>query len=548
MNKDVIYIDVEDDITAIISKVKASKEKIVALVPPKRIGVLQSAVNLRLLTRAAEQSNKRLVVITNNHALMSLAAAASLPVAKNLQSKPELAPISALEVDDGEDIIDGNQLPVGEHAGLKDEMDKDEAVQAIAAAPAISTASLAKPPKPGDAPAKVKPKSGVKVPNFNTFRKKMMLGIGVGALLIAFLVWALVFAPRATVVVAAKTNDVSINSDVTALESAKTDLAQSTLRATVVKESEEKSVDFAPSGTKNIGDKATGTVNFSQQSLSSTTIPAGTRLSTDGGLVFVTDNAVTVPESTMSASCFPTACPGTASVGVTAAEGGAKYNAASGSMNGAPSGVSAQLDGPTSGGTDKIAKVVTAGDVQKAKEELTKQESDSMQGQLKAGFEDEVKIIDDSFTVEYGDVNSTPAVGQAVEGGSASLTATVTYKLYAIEESELNKYLEAYLKQELEGRNDQRVYESGMKEAKFQEVEKTKDGARFTLIATAKIGPKLDEKQIKEEARGRKFGDIQESIQSIQGVQDVDVQFFPFWVDTVPDNLEKINVQFKVDE
>jgi hypothetical protein len=55
MNKDVIYIDVEDDITAIIGKVKGAKEKIVALVPPKRIGVLQSAVNLRLIARAAKQ-------------------------------------------------------------------------------------------------------------------------------------------------------------------------------------------------------------------------------------------------------------------------------------------------------------------------------------------------------------------------------------------------------------------------------------------------------------------------------------------------------------
>ena len=52
MNKDVIYIDVEDDITTIISKIKASKERIIALVPPRRIGVLQSAVNIRLLARA----------------------------------------------------------------------------------------------------------------------------------------------------------------------------------------------------------------------------------------------------------------------------------------------------------------------------------------------------------------------------------------------------------------------------------------------------------------------------------------------------------------
>ena len=34
MNKDVIYIEPEDDITDIIAKIENSKEKIVALVPP----------------------------------------------------------------------------------------------------------------------------------------------------------------------------------------------------------------------------------------------------------------------------------------------------------------------------------------------------------------------------------------------------------------------------------------------------------------------------------------------------------------------------------
>src|SRR4051812_40830772 len=120
MNKDVIYIDVEDDITAIIGKVKDAKEKIVALVPPKRVGVLQSAVNLRLLARAAGQVDKRLVLISSNAALSALAAAAKIPVAKNLQSKPELAEISALDIDNGEDVIDGAQLPVGELARTAD--------------------------------------------------------------------------------------------------------------------------------------------------------------------------------------------------------------------------------------------------------------------------------------------------------------------------------------------------------------------------------------------------------------------------------------------
>ena len=121
MNKDVVYIDVEDDITAIIGKVKQSKDKVVALVPPKRIGVLQSAVNLRLLARAAKQADKHLALVTSNQSLIALATAASIPVAKNLQTKPELAEIPALKVDDEDDIIDGGTLPIGDHAGMKDD-------------------------------------------------------------------------------------------------------------------------------------------------------------------------------------------------------------------------------------------------------------------------------------------------------------------------------------------------------------------------------------------------------------------------------------------
>ena len=44
MNKDVIYIEPEDDITDIITKIEKSKEKIVALVPPKKAGVFRSVV------------------------------------------------------------------------------------------------------------------------------------------------------------------------------------------------------------------------------------------------------------------------------------------------------------------------------------------------------------------------------------------------------------------------------------------------------------------------------------------------------------------------
>lgn len=548
MNKDVIYIDIEDDITAIISKIKASKEKIIALVPPKRTGVLQSAVNLRLLTRAASTADKRVVLITNNTSLISLAAAAAIPVAKNLQTKPEIPEVSAVDTDDTDEVIDGNELPVGEHANMADDNDDDISKAAAVAAIAATDDVVADAPKPEPKKSPKKAKSAVKVPNFNSFRKKLALGIIGGVGLIVFLVWAIVFAPRATIVIAAKTTNSSINTDVIVGDSLKTNVEKGTLKAIMQKQSEDVSIEFTATGTENVGNKATGTVNFTKSSQGSTTIEAGTRLKSSSGLYFVVDQDVTVPSATLSFSCSGFVCPGEASGDVTAEEPGASYNAASGSLSGAPNGVDAEFDSATSGGTDKKVKVATAADVQKAKQSLVDQKTDDIKEELKNAFEGDVSVLEDTFNADYSKVTSSPAVGKEAPGGKGTLTGPVTYTLLAVAVSELDDFLTKTLEAELENKDEQQVYDSGAEKAQFQDVELKKVGGEATLIATGSIGPKINEKEVKEQARGKKFGDIQADIQSIQGVSSVDINFFPFWVSTVPDDVKKISVEFKLDE
>ena len=281
MNKDVIYIDVEDDITAIIGKVKASESKVVALVPPKRVGVLQSAVNLRLLKRMAKQSDKHLAIVTSNQSLIALASAASIPIAKNLQSKPELAEIPALDIDDENDIIDGGALPVGEHAKQADNASLSD-TKSIA-----MVAALAEAPVDGEAPTKAKFKNKPRVPNFDSFRKKLVLGVAAGVLLIAFLVWAFVFAPRATVIVRAKTSSSSINLPIIATSGANTDASKDTIHATAQQIKHDKTQEFTATGKKDAGSKATGTVEFSTGVFAGVgTIPAGTKLTSSSGMVF----------------------------------------------------------------------------------------------------------------------------------------------------------------------------------------------------------------------------------------------------------------------
>ena len=72
--------------------------------------------SIRLLARAATSADKRIVLITNDSVLAGLAATAKIPIAKTLQSKPEIAEIPVLKVDDDSDVIDGGKLAVGDMA------------------------------------------------------------------------------------------------------------------------------------------------------------------------------------------------------------------------------------------------------------------------------------------------------------------------------------------------------------------------------------------------------------------------------------------------
>lgn len=544
MNKDIIYIDVEDDITAIIGKVKQSREKIVVLVPPKRIGVLQSAVNLRLLSRTTTQSGKHLVLITTNGALTALAAAAKIPVAKNLQSKPEIGAAPDEDADIEEDIIDGSQLPVGELARTA-----DRGTAFTAVSPAVDEAvreNAAEEKRGRTAPVRSRPvrtKSGVKVPNFDSFRKKLLL-IGAGGLvLIGFLVWAIFFAPRANVVIAARTTDTPVNARVTLDPAATTTLQEGLLKSTTKQTKKDQTVEFAATGKKDVGNKATGSMKLTRTSPSATpvTVPAGTEF-TASGLTFVSTQAATLT-SQLTPSGFD---PGSATVAVQATDIGDNYNLSARGYTSSVSGVNANGT-DMAGGSKKTVTVVSADDVQKATEQLAEQKTDDIKRDLAKQFDGTFVVVDQSFKIDQANPSSAPAVDQESTDGKARLTSSVTYSLSAVAKSELKMYLDDYFKAQLKDKDDQRVYDNGSGEAKLSNISVV-DGGKFgaNLVASAKIGPKISDDEVKELAAGKRYGDIQASLEAIQGVESVDVEYSPFWVTSTPNDVKRISVEFKL--
>ena len=551
MNKDVVYIDVEDDVTAIIGKIKASKEKIIALVPPKRAGVLQSAVNLRLLDRMASNNHKHLVIITNNQALIALTAAAGIPVAKNLQRKPELAEITALNVDDDEDIIDGSNLPIGELERTTDrpkadpvddainELDIDD--KKVEVSTGMGAVAIRK---------STKTRSGVKVPNFNSFRKKLFLGIAGGILLILFLIWANIFAPAATIVIAAKTNSAPVSVAATLNATTPTDVTKGIVQTIPQQLKQDMSVKFTATGSKDVGLKATGTITVENCDRSSTIpIGASTAFTSNGGQVFVSDNNAVVPGLTGSAAvCRATgAGAGTVDIAVTAQQSGTSYNVGKDSYSIA--GVSGDVYAhgtAMSGGTSKIAIVVSDLDIQKATDALNALPTDAIKKQLISQYKNAEIIINDSFTSTPATPVSSPASG-AESTGQATLTSNVTYSILAISKSDVELYLKSVLAKQLSGTTNQRVYDDGIAKAIITSYTKGTDSTTVNITTSgAQVGPNIDATAVKNEVKGKKAGEVQALLTSITGVNDVQVNFSYPWVTTIPNDTNKVDVQFKL--
>jgi hypothetical protein len=554
MNKDVIYIDVDDDVTAIIGKIKKANEKIVALVPPKRAGTLQSAVNLRLLDRMAKTEKKHLVLITNNQALVALAANAKIPVAKNLQSKPEIADVPALVVDDGDDIIDGSELPVGDHAktvkvkdGTRTSDDtRSDAIDDLnidGEDVAVGATAVAAASRGTKAVAK-KGKNRPKIPNFDSFRKKLFFGIAGGVALIALLVWMFVFAPAATVIITASTSPQPISGSVRLGGTAATNFSQGVVSSIAQEEKKDVSVEFTATGQKDVGQKATGTMQLTRTSVSSNpiTVPAGTSFSASG-LTFVSTESATLDGTTIGPGGI---VQDSATVGVVATSAGDQYNLSSRSYQSSVGGFSSQGSAMT-GGTSKIAKVVSADDIERAQGQLIGQSTDQEKAALKKKFTNGEIVIDSSFTVDRGGAVSSPAVDQEAADGKAKLTIPTTFTIQAVTKSGLDTYLKASIESNID-KQTQKIYSTGADKATLSNFRKEGDKMIATVNATGRVGPQIKDDEVKEEVKGKIYGEVQQTLEAQNGITAVDVQFSYFWVRTVPNDTNKIQIEFKVED
>ncbi len=567
MNKDVVYIEPEDDITDIISKIENSKQKIVALVPPKKAGILRSLVNIKLIAKAGANAKKTVVLVTVDPSIVKLAAASKLPVTKDLQTpptvphdKPEIDETATEKVEDEEE--------------KDDEKDDKKMEEAEAEAEAEGEAEDdEKSDEKGKKKAKKekKDKKEKKLPDnpvlaWIVSHKGLVIGLTVGLiLLILFLIWALVFAPAVTISVVRRTTESNFSENVTFTDKLAEENASEGKFYLEQKTNENKiKRDIEATGKKNVGEYAHGEVVVYAYFKQSGTIAinAGSTFTLSNLSYTSTENRNLTWSGKSVEECLnagqPTiitsGCLISGRVPVKAVAPGTSYNiAASNTGWSTTAPVGAYTDNAMAGGTDKTITVVTQADVDKVVATIKTGDKAVAKNNLIESIKESsndsstVFIIESSYKQTVSDPEVSPKVGEEVkEGTKPSLTVTVTDSIYIIDETKVREFITEKAKLA----NNYKIYQIGDETKEYnglfiENFIKEQDKYTGKLKTTYISGPSVTENDIVEVVRGKGIGTAKHDVAEIDGIKDITFTTSYPWVSSVPNDPEKITVNFE---
>jgi hypothetical protein len=587
MNKDVIYIEPEEDITDIIGKIEGSKSKIVALVPPKKAGVFRSIVNIKLIAKTAANNEKTVVLVTTDSSIIKLAAATKMPVTKDLKSAPKV-PEPEDEVEDSEVVdVDDEANESDDEAedknsdDVKEGDEKEEDIDDADDSDGSDSESEEKnrdddkdeeiddeieDDKKEAKNSQKKPEKKVgKLANSNNpvlkwigTHKKADIAIGAGLVVfVLVMIWMFVIAPAVTITLKLETVTGNFSENVSFTDKLTDEKVTEGKFYIEEKKIENKAeIEFEATGKKNVGEKASGeltvTYFFPINSDGGTiTIKSGTAFTTSGKNYLASkdssihwDGDVTSAakdcENYGKSEWKKAGCKVSAKVAVQAAESGESYNLSANSTGWSTSvsGVSISGAGAMTGGTDKTVTVVQQSDIDAALKEISSTNEHTGKEELTTMIPDNQFPIDSSFKLTTADPVSTPEVGKEVEDGKkAKLTVTTTATVFVIDKTKLEEFIIEKAKLE----KGYKIYE--MKDPFVENFMQTENGYVGKLKTSYVAGSTVTENDVVNTVKGKGIGTAKRDLSDgFDGIKSIDISTSVPWVTSVPGNPEKITV------
>ncbi len=537
----VIYLDVDDEITSAAARIRAVEGALVAVVLPHGSRIATSRINFRLLARDAQGSGKQLAVVAGDAATRALAASAGLPTFATI-SEYEAADAD----DDAPEAID--QAEAADAIGLAASSTVVSPVPVSPPAPppaARRTPSVvpadrvvrdSTPPDPVREPPPPRSRAGRDDdrPRAGGVPTAVALAVLALAVLVGG-VGAYLLLPSATAVVTARESTVGpIALRVVASTAAQQPDPEALVVPAITKTIDLEAGQRFPVTGKRVEEAfATGTVRFRNFDFTrSESVPKDSVVSTQGGIRFTTDKAVTVPRAER---VFTQIFPASATVTVTAVQAGPEGNVEPNTILIIPRGedpLTLDVTNPdaTTGGTRDEFPRITQEDVDAAVATLTIDLQTALEDRL-----DDPDLAEDGTTVfpetaELGapdySVELASLVGQEVDG--FDLTATASATALAVDEAAVLTVAEANIISSVDPGN---ALVEGSSEVDPAPAVIANGVVTFPVVVTARQVLDIDPAAIKAEILGRSLDDARAILRRYG---EVELTVWPDWVATIP--------------
>ena len=576
----IYYLDVDDEITGAVARLRAASDYHVALVLPAGSRVATSRINFRLLAREAQNHQRRLSVVTPETSVRAIAVAAGLPAYATVPAYEQ-----ALEderaarrdqdaFDSGRPQRGGGDAPPAGRAGVAPVV-RERAGSAASATP-VSEARAATPepveavggpPVPavataGGAAVASVARSGGGDADPGSRRGAPVSGRSAGALPVVrnerregrprWHRWAIVLAvialfaavggagasyvlPTAEITVTPKTVAVGPVAITVTADPAATavDAANHVVPAKRVTLPLSVEDTFPATGQKVDQKTAGGTVTFtSNDTIDAVPIPAGTAVATSDGVQFVTTAPVTAPKATVSGSTINA---GVVDAPIQAVSPGPAGNVAAHAIDVASARLQAFLISvdnadATSGGSRTVTKIVSQDDYDSAVKALTAKLDDA----LAAAAADPANAPTGQTlfpeTARHGKATADPAAGGVVSTAAASfdLTVTASGTVTAVDTSQLGTLAVDPLRAVVPAGD--KLFEDSITTT-VGDGTPDGDAVQFPVQATGEGYTPLDGSKLLDTVKGKS---VAQARSMLAQYGDVKITTWPGYVDTIP--------------
>jgi hypothetical protein len=536
------YLEVDDEITVAIKRLRAVTDGEALLVIPPGSRIATSRINFRLLAREAAERRLNIAAVSDEPGVRALAISAGLPAYDSVGTAEEA--LRAFREQDrqlAERIGQGPQArsATGQRRGTTETAVLPQPTLGLGDGPGKEAARDALPGGTAVMPAPDGPRRRRRPRRARALPWLVLLLVG---LLVAGVAYgAYVFLPTATITLRPNVEHLSspvytITADPTV---AVADPATGVVGAQRIELPISVSGEFPASGVEVSLTTAHGTVRFkSINTLNAVPVPSGTVVATSDGIEFKTTDAAVVPRAD-----FSTGTAGKVDVHVTASVDGPRGNVPAGAITKLPQDLVAQLvtvtnPDPTDGGQRNEQTVVTQADYDAATLALSQQLSEAAASAVADPSNIPRGLTAYATTAVVGDTQAVPAADAAVGTAAESFTVTLSssVSVIAVNQSLVDGLGESRFRSSLAA--DQQIAGDRVV-ASHAPGSVSGQTIVYQVTASADVYTEPDEQQLLAAVSGKS---VTEARQALAQYGEVDIQMWPGFIDHLPDQAARIRL------